>query len=116
MGGADAAPTTIGGTGESLDRRMLGDGSESWKVIGDSTEGAMVVAALKAGNDPDDRNYPVLFEIPFDSDRKAMSVVVRGGDGTLVMYTKGAPEMILAKCTMEQRNGRDEPLPDGRPM
>ena len=91
-----------------------GDGAESWQVIGDPTEGAMVVAAIKAGIAADDPECPVLFEIPFDSERKAMSVVVRATEGTLFLYSKGAPEVILAKCTREQRHGNVEPLTDVR--
>ncbi len=91
-----------------------GDGIDSWQVIGDPTEGALVVAALKAGIQSRDREHHVLHEIPFDSERKAMSVVVRGPEGTAVMHTKGAPEMILAKCIAERRGGKVEPLTDDR--
>ena len=91
-----------------------GDGADSWQVIGDPTEGALVVAALKAGIEAHDREHHVLYEIPFDSERKAMSVVVRGTAGTPVMHTKGAPEVILAKCTTELRSGQAEPLTDAR--
>ncbi len=52
----------------------------------------------------------VLHEIPFDSDRKAMSVLVRGPGDSATMYTKGAPEVILGKCNREWRHGRIEPL------
>ena len=91
-----------------------GEGADSWQVIGDPTEGALVVAALKAGIEAQDRAQPVLHEIPFDSERKAMSVVVRGPAGTPVMHTKGAPEMILTKCTTELRKGHAEPLTEAR--
>ena len=91
-----------------------GDGIDSWQVIGDPTEGALVVAALKAGIEAHDREHQTLHEIPFDSERKAMSVVVRGPEGTAVMHTKGAPEMILAKCIAERRGGKVEPLTDDR--
>ena len=91
-----------------------GDGIDSWQVIGDPTEGALVVAALKAGIESHDREHQTLHEIPFDSERKAMSVVVRGPEGTAVMHTKGAPEMILAKCIAERRGGKVEPLTDDR--
>jgi Ca2+-transporting ATPase len=91
-----------------------GDGGDSWQVIGDPTEGALVVAALKAGIEAHDREHHVLYEIPFDSDRKAMSVVVRGLAGKPVMHTKGAPEMILAKCIAERRGGKVETLTDDR--
>jgi Ca2+-transporting ATPase len=90
------------------------EGGDSWQVIGDPTEGALVVAALKAGIEASDRAQQVLHEIPFDSERKAMSVVVRGSAGTPVMHTKGAPEVILAKCTTEQRSGHAEPLTEAR--
>jgi len=91
-----------------------GDDADSWQVIGDPTEGALVVAALKAGIEARDREQHVLFEIPFDSERKTMSVVLRGPDGTRVMYSKGAPEVILAKCIAERRGGQVESLTDDR--
>ncbi|MFO0909933.1 MAG: cation-translocating P-type ATPase [Isosphaeraceae bacterium] len=91
-----------------------GDGSGSWQVIGDPTEGALVVAALKAeleAVDPDER---VVLEIPFDTERRAMSVVVREADGSALMFTKGAPETVLARCVSEFRGGQVVPLTDER--
>ncbi len=85
----------------------------SWQVIGDPTEGALLVAALKGGIDPGASQAPIL-EIPFDSERKAMSVVIRHTDGRMLMYTKGAPEVILAKCTSESTDNRTRPLTEGR--
>ena len=91
-----------------------GDDADSWQVIGDPTEGALVVAALKAGIEARDREQHVLYEIPFDSERKTMSVVLRESNGTRVMHSKGAPEVILAKCIAERRGGQVEPLTDDR--
>lgn len=92
----------------------VGNDPDSWEVIGDPTEGALVVAALKAGIEAHDREYHIVHEIPFDSDRKTMSVVARGPDGKSVMHVKGAPEVVLAKCIDEGRNGIAAPLNDAR--
>ncbi|MEI7782687.1 MAG: HAD-IC family P-type ATPase, partial [Planctomycetota bacterium] len=91
-----------------------GDGGESWQVIGDPTEGALVVAALKAGIERDEPAAQMLLEIPFDSERKTMSVVAGHRDGRRLMYSKGAPEMLLLKCATEQVNGEVVPLTDSR--
>ncbi len=89
-------------------RHSSGEGG--WKVIGDPTEGALVVAARKAEIEARDRDDHVLHEIPFDSERRAMSVLVRGPAGSATMYTKGAPEVILEKCRHEWRHGQADPL------
>ncbi len=83
--------------------------ADGWQVVGDPTEGALLVAAMKAGLGIE-RSHDqgeILFEIPFDSDRKAMSAVVRQGDGA-TMFTKGAPEVVLRLCTEELQ---DRPVP-----
>lgn len=90
-----------------------GDGAETWQVIGDPTEGALVVAASKGGIDANDDRHRVVYEIPFDSERKMMSVVMRDNGG-LVMYTKGAPEAILSKCSGELRADTIQPLTEAR--
>ncbi len=85
---------------------------DAWEVVGDPTEGALISVAMKAGIDPGSRGK-VVFEIPFDSERKSMSVVIDGEHGP-VMYTKGAPEVLLAKCVAERRHGVVVPLSDPR--
>jgi Ca2+-transporting ATPase len=90
-----------------------GGGPDAWEVIGDPTDGALLVAAVKGGVDPARGDYSVVWEVPFDSERKAMSVVARLPQG-VVMYTKGAPEVIVARCGTERRGGRVESLTEGR--
>jgi Ca2+-transporting ATPase len=85
-----------------------------WRVTGDPTEGALVVAALKGGVAARDPAEPTVFEIPFDSDRRLMSVVVRRRDGGWALETKGAPEAVLPRCVMEMRGGVAVPLTDAR--
>jgi P-type Ca2+ transporter type 2C len=91
-----------------------GDGRDGWHVVGDPTEGALAVAAMKAGIGVAEDGGRVLCEIPFDSERKAMSVVVGRPDGSATMFTKGAPEVVLGKCGAEWRSGRAVPLAGAR--
>jgi len=73
---------------------------QSWKVVGDPTEGALVVAAVKAGID--DRvveEYPRVAELPFDPARKRMSTIHAAPSGEIVAYVKGAPEILIELCT-----------------
>lgn len=87
------------------------NGDQTWQVIGDPTEGALVVAAMKARLELSARRAEILYEIPFDSTRKLMSVVVRERDGKL-LFSKGAPEILLAKCNQVHSEGKIEPLTD----
>jgi len=83
-----------------------------WEVIGDPTEAALVIAALKVEPEPEGAGT-VVHEIPFDSERKAMSIVFAAG-GEQRMFTKGAPEVILARSTHMQNGGQRSELTDRR--
>ncbi|HJC25415.1 MAG TPA: cation-translocating P-type ATPase [Candidatus Eisenbergiella merdavium] len=84
-------------------------------IIGDPTEGAMVVLAYKHGMKKAEweAKYPRLQEIPFDSDRKLMSTFHRIGD-SITMYTKGAPDELLRRCTRIEEKGAVSPLSDAK--
>lgn len=86
------------------------EGDDGWEIMGDATEGALVVLARKAGLEFQDVEASQVFEIPFDSERKAMSVVFRAEDGSESLMTKGAPESVLALCQNEMRDGQIVPL------
>lgn len=84
----------------------------AWNIHGDPTEGALVVAAAKAGFDEERlaQSYIRVKEIPFESERRMMSVVCAGLNGDKVLYAKGAPDSILAKCTHYLSAGKILPL------
>lgn len=74
-------------------------GGTGWQVRGDPTEGALVVAAAKAGlHKPElDAQFPRVNEIPFTSEAKRMTTLNATAEG-IVAYAKGAPEVILTAC------------------
>ena len=72
-----------------------------WIIIGDPTEGALLVLASKGKCDFSEWQHrmPRLSEVPFSSERKRMSVLVQGEQGGHVMFCKGSPELTLECCT-----------------
>jgi len=73
-----------------------------WQIKGDPTEGALVVAAAKAGlNKPDlEKRFPRVYEIPFTSETKRMTTLHDMSDSTIA-YAKGAPEIVLDSCAQQ---------------
>jgi len=79
-----------------------------WGIIGDPTEGALVVAGAKAGYDKAKMNegHVRIEEIPFDSERKMMTTFHDNfKQNKIVSFTKGAPDIILGRCAKMLRNG-----------
>ena len=76
-----------------------------WVVEGDPTEGALIVAARKCGIQSTalDTRLPRVGEVPFSSERKLMTTVHRDAerDDRLVVFVKGAPDVLIARCTRE---------------
>lgn len=94
----------------SNDTKISLDGT----LIGDPTETAMIQYAL-------DQHYPLadaleaeprVAEVPFDSDRKLMSTIHALKDGRYFIATKGAPDVLLARCVSIDTNGEITPMTD----
>lgn len=104
-------PTAAGG----------GSAAEPWRAVGDPTETAMLMAAAAAGLVPEAQQgrHPRRREIPFDSHRRRMTVLVDWGDraddlpiatGGSLLITKGAPLDVLAHCSGWLSPEADTPL------
>jgi len=83
-----------------------------WQMIGDPTEGSLLVAAAKVGLTKEGLEPAATFleEIPFDAERKMMTTI-RRTEGGIMAYVKGAPDVLLSRCTHRMTlDGLIEPL------
>lgn len=99
------------------DACIASDETGRWSVKGDPTEGALVVAAAKAGLDKAalDAHFPRVDEIPFSSESKRMTTLHSALHSEAAVegvcaYAKGAPEVILESCTRQATAGGEELL------
>ncbi|KQY87565.1 ATPase [Paenibacillus sp. Root52] len=104
--------------GEELRNKKKGKDSKKdsdqgvvWELKGDPTEGALVTLASKMGLTPNGLKelYARQQEFPFDSDRKRMSVLVHHQGGRMI-YTKGAPDVLIGQCNYILWEGKVVPF------
>jgi len=84
---------------------LVKDNSD-YKIIGDPTEGAMLTCAAKAGilKEEKEKDFSFFDEIPFDSERKKMTIIRNAGSGKRIAFVKGAPDVLLNNCTGVEEN------------
>jgi magnesium-transporting ATPase (P-type) len=88
-----------------------------WTVQGDPTEAAFLVAEAKVEGLPASRRarFERVGEVPFSSERKLMSTLEADAErGGIAVVTKGAPDVLLGRCTAERAAGDNRPLTDAR--
>jgi magnesium-transporting ATPase (P-type) len=87
------------------------DRSKSWSIVGDPTDGALLVAALKYGLNTRmiAAQKPTIHIVPFDYSKKRMTTIHSDKQGIMV-YTKGAPRSVLSICNRILINGKTEDL------
>ncbi|HDQ05926.1 MAG TPA: HAD family hydrolase, partial [Candidatus Bathyarchaeota archaeon] len=83
-----------------------------WEIFGDPTEGALVVAAEKAGLNKYEleEKFPRVDEIPFNPEERYMATFHETSNKDLVVYVKGAPEAILDMCSEILEDGKTKEL------
>lgn len=88
----------------------------SWRVVGDPTEGALLTLAAKGGVPKESiaPSHQVLKEIPFDSDRKRMTVVTLDETGREIAHTKGSADVLLPRCVYQLTRDGLDPLDDAK--
>jgi len=81
----------------------------TWMIHGDPTEGALITLAMKAALDPvhEYEALPRMDVIPFESEHRFMATLHHDCAGHGLMYVKGAPEAVLAMCSLQRSLGED---------
>src|SRR6185312_12216616 len=104
--------------GDRANNAVLHEKDGRWSVQGDPTEGALLVAARKAGltDATLDARFKRVAEVPFSSERKLMTTIHTDTQRRelLRVFTKGAPDVLLKRCTLELVGAEARPLSDAR--
>jgi P-type Ca2+ transporter type 2C len=106
------------GVADRANNAVLQQHEGRWSVQGDPTEGALVVAARKAGLTAESLSgrFDRVGEVPFSSERKLMSTVHTDAEREerLLVFVKGAPDVLLSRCSEELVGDSTRPLTDDR--
>jgi Ca2+-transporting ATPase len=93
---------------------VLQQRGDRWTIQGDPTEGGLIVAARKAGLSAEklDERLERIAEVPFSSDRKLMTTIHTDAEQEerVLVFTKGAPDVLLPRCTQEVLGEETRPL------
>jgi Ca2+-transporting ATPase len=104
--------------GERANNAVLQERDGRWIVQGDPTEGALVVAARKGGLTDEvlDARFQRVGEVPFSSERKLMTTIHTDAEKQerLLAFTKGAPDVLLTRCSHELAGEDTRPLSEAR--
>jgi len=94
--------------------QLVGKDTGAYGIVGDPTEAALLTTAAKAGlwKDVEEKGYPLVEELPFDSERKKMTII-RQDAGRFGVFVKGAPDILLNDCSMIDEGGSVRALTDG---
>ncbi len=105
------------GGGSLANDAVLREENGSWTIHGDPTEAAFLVAEAKIGlTETRQTRFERVGEIPFTSERKLMTAMATDAerDGRILIVTKGAPDVLLMRCTHERVSGVIRPLDEDR--
>jgi Ca2+-transporting ATPase len=106
------------GAADRANNAVLQERAGRWIIQGDPTEGALIVAARKAGLTDEQltARFARIGEVPFSSERKLMSTVHTDAERPerLLVFIKGAPDVLLNRCQQEWVDARAQPLTQER--
>ncbi|HEY0943579.1 MAG TPA: cation-transporting P-type ATPase [Steroidobacter sp.] len=85
---------------------------DAWTIAGDPTEGALLTFAVKAGLDfaAERSSMPRTDVIPFESEHRFMATVHHDHRGHAIIYVKGAPEVVMSKCSLQMDRAGPVPI------
>jgi len=106
------------GAADRANNAVLQERDGRWIIQGDPTEGALIVAARKAGLTDEQltQRFARIGEVPFSSERKLMSTVHTDAERPerLLVFIKGAPDVLLNRCQQEWMGDAARPLTEER--